>query len=80
LRRPGPTIDAGDGSYTQEVTWDPTLTPAPVIGLSQPGRAPVSLAPPAEPASGATRDGCLVRALIGLVLVLALLLIWSLME
>ena len=76
----GPTIDAGDGSYTQEVTWDPTLTPAPVIGLSQPGRAPVSLAPPAEPASGATRDGCLVRALIGLVLVLALLLIWSLME
>jgi hypothetical protein len=76
----GPTMDAGDGSYTQDVTWDPARTPAPAIGISQPGRAPVTLAPPAAPASGAARDGCLVRALVALVLVLAVLLIWALLR
>ena len=82
-RQEGPTADNGDGSYTQEVSWDPAQTPVPGIGISQPGRAPVTLTAPDAPGAsvgGTARDGCLVRVLVAAVIVLAVLLVWALME
>jgi len=44
----GPLIDAGDGSYAQEVAWDPTLGLGPGVALTQPDRPPVIARTPAS--------------------------------
>ena len=44
----GPLTDAGDGSYMQEVAWDPTLGFGPGVALTQPDRPPVIASTPAS--------------------------------
>jgi hypothetical protein len=52
----GPVMDAGDGSYTVVVTWDPdTATPGVIV--QQPDRPPVPVAPGGYP-SGDCRPDC----------------------
>ena len=48
---PGVTVDGkvkdrGDGSYEIPVTWDPSVTPVPGVGIVQPDRDPVIVLPP----------------------------------
>lgn len=84
LPRPGTTVggvrDNEDGSYDVDVRWDPAATDAPVLDVSQPGRAPVPIGPPVGDSHGP--DGvkscpkwlCLLLALLVGVL-LAILLV-----
>jgi hypothetical protein len=49
--QPGSTVigglqDLGNGCYTQDVAWDPASADDPQIGITQPGRPPVIVAPP----------------------------------
>jgi hypothetical protein len=72
----GPVVDNGDGSYSLPVTWPGSGTPGVVV--SQPGRPPVVVAPPATSTPG-SKWGCLpwvllVLALIAIVVLLILLM------
>jgi hypothetical protein len=42
----GAVRDDGNGSYTQEITWDRRAGPPPSVVVSQPGRPPVVFPPP----------------------------------
>ena len=75
----GPVIDNGDGSYTVPVTSDPD---GPSIVVGQPGRPPVVVSPPKQPAGKKDKDGkdlgCLVWTVIFiLVAIIVLLLVWK---
>ncbi len=71
---PGTVIDNRDGSYTVDVTWDPTATDRPSVFISQPDRPPLTLAPDAG-ASGPQGRGCRRWAWVLLVIVLILIVV-----
>jgi hypothetical protein len=47
----GGVRDVGDGSYVQEVVWDPASRVPPGVAITQPERPPVGLCPPADTVS-----------------------------
>jgi hypothetical protein len=42
----GGLVDRGDGSYTQDVAWDPDSETPPGVSIAQPGRPPVTVTGP----------------------------------
>ena len=68
----GGVRDAGDGSYIQEVVWDPTSGVPPGVAITQPERPPVGLCPPID-TGGRKKWWLWILLLIIAVLVLVLL-------
>ena len=64
----------GDGSYVQDVSWDPAFGQPAGISLGQPGRHPVVLMP-SQPAAGRLPRACSTQFLLGLLLMLLLVLV-----
>lgn len=65
----GPLIDAGDGSYTQELAWDPASSFGPGVTLTQPGRPTVVASEPTAAPDRLSR-GCWLLVLVALVAIL----------
>lgn len=63
----GPLVDAGDGSYVQEVAWESGSGARPGVTLGQPGRPPLVAGSPAE---APVSRGCLSLALLAAVALL----------
>jgi hypothetical protein len=65
----GPLVDAGDGSYVQEVAWDPTFGLGPGLALTQPDRPPVIAGKPASTPARPSR-GCFLLLLVAVLAIL----------
>jgi hypothetical protein len=75
----GPVTDLGDGSYSQDLLWNPTSSTPPGLIITQPDRPPVVVFPPTPPAG--KLSACLTWLLAGLVIVaLLLILLWLLLN
>lgn len=76
-RPTGPVRDMGDGNYEVDVEWDPTVSGQPGLVVSQPDRAPVTIAPTgaAGGATGCPRWLCMILALLLFIAVLMILIL-----
>ncbi len=79
----GPISDVGNGSYVQDVTWNPGSDLLPGLIITQPERPPVSVFPPSPQAPRPQRLHWLLWLLwllVLLVLVLLGLVVWLLVR
>jgi hypothetical protein len=73
----GAITDLGNGSYVQEVLWDPSSSIPPGLIITQPERPPVIVLPPLPPARK-TPGRWLLWLLLLLLLLLLLIVVWLL--
>ena len=76
----GPISDVGNGSYVQDVTWNPGSALPPGLIITQPERPPVSVFPPSPQVPRPQRLRWLLWLLVLLVLVLLGLVVWLLVR
>jgi hypothetical protein len=72
----GPVTDQGDGSYAVPVEWDPDVSGAPAVVVTQPGRDPIAVGAPPTSGRGCPRWLCwLLGVLVVVLLVLVVVLV-----